>query len=126
MRQSRRCLLLGVLTILSTSGQAYMPDAEDFDAPSLSVRGALKAAIKHDYEDVVVMQTEMAWGAKEMNRYKSIKGEWPVRSSIDDKDTNDDEDEAASGDASFLRGKEAPIDPEDEDTDYWSYLVSIF
>ena len=103
-----------------------MPDAEDFDAPSLSVRGALKAAIKQDYEDGVVMQTEMAWGAKEMNRYKSIKGEWPVRSSVSGDDNDEDEEEEASGDAPFLRGKEALPDPEDADTDYWSYLVSIF
>ena len=100
-----------------------MPDAEGFDAPSLSVRGALKAAIKHDYEDVVVMQTEMAWGAQEMKRYKSIKGEWPVRSSISG-DEKDGEDEGTEG-AAFLRRKDMP-DPEDEDTDYWSYLISIF
>lgn len=100
-----------------------MPDTEGFDAPSLSIRGALKAAIKHDYEDVVVMQTEMAWGANEMKRYKSIKGEWPVRSSVDDPEEAEDDE---SGTPAFLRGNELPPDPEDPSVDYWSYLISIF
>lgn len=34
-----------------------MAEAENSDAPSLSIRGALKAAIDHDYEDVIVIQT---------------------------------------------------------------------
>lgn len=31
-------------------------------------------------EDYIVMQMEMAWGMKEMARYKNHKGEWPTRS----------------------------------------------
>lgn len=111
------CLLL-----ISRATIAYMPDAETFDAPSMSIRGALKAAIKHDYEDVVVMQTEMAWGANEMKKYKSIKGEWPVRSSLDEKGQEQEEED----DTAFLRKKDGEPNPEDADTDYWNYLVSIF
>ena len=98
---------------------AYTPEADKFDAPSLSVRGALKAAIENDYEDVIVMQTEMAWGAQEMQRYKSIKGEWPVRSSVTE--TKKDSEPV------FFRGSEPPPPRnEDGEVDYWSYLISIF
>ena len=60
-----------------------MPEEEGFQAPSLEVRGALKTAMIEDYEDVIVMQAEMAWGAQEMKKYKSIRGAWPVRSELE-------------------------------------------
>lgn len=98
-----------------------MPEMQKFDAPSLSIRGALKAAMDHDYEDVIVMQTEMAWGAQEMKRYKSLKGEWPVRSSLGVSEENDSQDQNL-----FRGNKEPEANPEGDNIDYWNYLVSIF
>jgi hypothetical protein len=109
------------LLVQFTSTQAYTPEAEKFDPPSLSIRGALKAAIDHDYEDVIVMQTEMAWGAQEMQRYRSIKGEWPVRSSVPQ--GKQDLDHGAPG---HFRRSEPPPTNEDGEGDYWTYLISMF
>ena len=83
-------LALTVLLVASSSSSttstgvlAFMPEEEGFQAPSLEVRGALKTAMIEDYEDVIVMQAEMAWGAQEMKKYKSIRGAWPVRSELE-------------------------------------------
>ncbi|CAB9513022.1 expressed unknown protein [Seminavis robusta] len=131
-RRASSFLFICVLLLLKVEG--YTPEAEKFDAPSLSIRGALKAALDHDYEDVIVMQTEMAWGAQEMKRYKAHKGEWPVRSAL--KDDNElgggggggggTSSSAVGGVPGFFRGTESPPTNEEGEIDYWAYLVSIF
>ena len=117
------CLALLLLLCELQLVNSYMPNPEKFDAPSLSIRGALKAAIEHDYEDVIVMQAEMAWGAQEMKRYQAIRGQWPVRTpSVVTENENQ---------TSLFRGSSSdpqapPPTTADGTVDYWAYLVSIF
>jgi hypothetical protein len=49
-------------------------------------------------EDYIVMQMEMAWGMKEMSRYRSHRGDWPTRSasSLESNAEQDEEDRVAA------------------------------
>merc|ERR1719491_1041732 len=40
----------------------------------------LRGADQIQLEDYIIMENEMAWGMKEMARYKYHRGEWPTRS----------------------------------------------
>ena len=114
-------LLLLLLAALLHPSHAFMPEEDTFDAPSLRVRGALKAAIVEDYEDVIVMQAEMAWGAQEMKRYKSVRGEWPVRSELKGRDSTIAPELGDHGAKLVRHGPSG-----EEKIDYWAYLISIF
>ena len=144
MTISTLSLLVVALVVMATSVSASsshtMPKENKFEAPSKNVRGALKKAIDHDFEDIIVMQTEIAWGANEMSKYKTIRGDWPVRSNFvheeyeNPKSRSSNEGRgAAADDEDFLnvprtRGGAAAAanSVAAPEADYWSYLISIF
>jgi len=128
-------------------------DHDDFDATLLNKK-KMTTTVKFDYEDVIVMQTEMAWGAQEMKRYKSLRGQWPVRSELEgrsssssssttrtrttttsssnnnsfssiDKNKKAPELGAIDGMGSLFRG-DGQEEYDADDVDYWKYLISIF
>lgn len=107
--------LISVVALLSSSGVQGFPEE-----PSEAVREHIKTVITE--EDVQVMQTEMAWGVQEMMRYKSIRGNWPVRSALTG------EEEVEEKDAPPLRGSKDNNKQEFESIhhEYWNYMISIF
>jgi hypothetical protein len=105
-------LLVAVALFNTSSTHAFREE------PSASIREQM-AAISE--EDVIVMQTEMAWGAEEMKRYKSLRGEWPVRSSLSSRA------QTASESSLFFRGAaNAQSHQGQPHHDHWNYLVSMF
>ena len=106
--------LLLALATLSTSVQGF------HEEPSDAVREHMKNYLSE--EDVQVMQTEMAWGVQEMRRYKSIRGDWPVRSALTGQKPADDDE------SSLFRGKSSsqPRQMESIHHEYWNYLISLF
>jgi hypothetical protein len=68
------------------------------------------------------MQAEMAWGAAEMQRYKNLRGAWPVRSALTGEE-GDNEDTSIAG---LFRGNGKSEDRNAPQQDYWNYLVSMF
>ena len=96
---------------------------ESFDVPSDKVRGELKAAIAD--EDVIVMQAEMQWGAQEMQRYRALRGTFPVRSAL----TGEGADNQDTSIVGLFRGGSNSQPAEggsDAQEDYWKYLISMF
>jgi hypothetical protein len=69
---------LVVMTLLSTKNP---------EASMLRPGGSKDDTVQ--VEDYIVMQMEMAWGVKEMSRYKKHRGEWPTRSSSNYDDTDE-------------------------------------
>lgn len=91
-----------------------------YEIPSESIRGAMKAAFRdQDMAEVSVMQHELNWGAAEIQRYKNLRGQWPVRSTPNINDTTRNE----SGIYYPLDSADSQIAPQ---SDYWDYLVSMF
>ena len=93
--------------------------------PSDSVRQGIRTAIAD--EDVMVMQAEMAWGATEMKRYKTLRGDWPTRSALaseEQAETNSrgiPTSSSSSSEGGLFRGGRGATSG-----DYWNYLVSMF
>lgn len=110
---------------LPCQANAFMPEEEHFDAPSPTIRGALKQAMVEDYEDVIVMQQEMAWGAQEMKRYKTLRGEWPVRSELEGRKGSKSPELGGDDGPKDIFGESVTMGPGGE-SDYWTYLISIF
>ena len=100
-------LLLAVINYNPLSTCAFR------EAPSASVREQM-ATISE--EDVIVMQAEMAWGAEEMKRYKNLRGDWPIRSSVLESDNEH----------SNFRGASTQAQQGQPHHEYWNYLVSMF
>ena len=77
--------------------------------------------------DIAIMQKEIKWGMQEMQRYKLLKGEWPVRPMA-----------AAAAEAEFPPKKPSLSDDESSKSirgqkpketahsNYWNLLVSVF
>lgn len=106
-------ILLLACAALSTSVQGF------HEEPSDAVRAHIKNVITE--EDVLVMQAEMEWGAQEMRRYKTLRGDWPVRSALTG------QEEPAEDDQGLFRGGTSR--PEMESSvhhEYWNYLISMF
>lgn len=99
------------------------------DVPSEDMREAIRGAFEgEDLADVAMMKTEIEWGAQEMQRYRSLRGEWPVRSSSDEDDEfkvhmDSSLAESLRGSIEYDEELSSPIDPQN---DYWDYLISIF
>jgi len=82
----------------------------------------------------MVMQHEMAWGATEMKRYKTLRGEWPTKSALASDelkrtststfpDLVEEELSLFRGTAKEGSGAESDRTVGDH---YWDYLVSMF
>lgn len=120
-----RLLQAVAVLLLATTASAYMPEEEGFTAPSLEVKAAMVA----DYEDVVVMQAEMAWGEQEMKKYKSLRGEFPVRSDWEGRKGSTNNKSELPPEFGLRRRNEGSANNKDGKTkgeDYWTYLISIF
>ncbi|CAB9518677.1 expressed unknown protein [Seminavis robusta] len=121
MMQYYRQIILFLLLVVFQSTQAF------HEEPSESVRRHL-ATISE--EDVIVMQAEMAWGAQEMKRYKTLRGDWPVRSSLagpGDSNNKAQQQPLDNGDSTLFRGGSSQQQESGEPHhDYWNYLVSMF
>jgi hypothetical protein len=96
--------------------------AIDHQSGQSSKLGITEKPADLEYEDFVVMQAEISWGIKEMNRYKECTGNWPIRV-----DARDD----------FLAMKQHHTDPYNRErvlnrkkmgkyTDYWDVVISVF
>jgi hypothetical protein len=109
----RRLVLLLALVVVTVSGQ----QEQSAIASSSSVPGD---------GDIAIMQKEIKWGMQEMQRYKMLRGEWPVRTTqpplLDLAEASRGRDKPKE---STVRG--APR--QDEATphsSYWNLLVSVF
>jgi hypothetical protein len=91
------------------------------------IGGPNTKSAKVQVEDYIVMQIEMAWGMKEMSRYKSHRGDWPTRSasSFESNDDHDDEDlvaisraknEAKEKETSFLKVANGQVPKKQDET----------
>ena len=109
-------LLLAVAT-LSSNVNAF------HEEPSDAVRDHIKNTITE--EDVKVMQAEMAWGAQEMRRYKSVRGGWPVRSAITGQEVAE-EKETDREETLFRGGNKQAATEDSPHHEYWNYLISMF
>ena len=76
--------------------------------------------------DIAIMQKEIKWGMQEMQRYKLLKGEWPVRpmaataeAEFPPKKPSLSEDESTKS----IRGQKPK---ETAHSNYWNLLVSVF
>jgi len=107
-----------VLALLTTAAKPVSA----FDEPTQVVRDAMTATIED--EDVLVMQAEMAWGAHEMKRYKTLRGDWPLRSKLtaDAQSDEEEEEHLFRGSGTHSPNNDAP----NPQNDYWNYLVSMF
>lgn len=103
--------------------------------------------------DIAIMQKEIKWGMEEMQRYKSIRGAWPVRVHDDDvRDDDVDRDSSVTkqqkknaqlnehldrmrdnnnsnnnGETQSVRGAVKPEEPAPSaHHSYWNLLVSVF
>jgi len=93
--------------------------------------------------DIAIMQKEIKWGMQEMQRYKTIRGNWPVRVEPSDLQVEDQMREnkrkqveiistSASSDevpTRTVRGARPAVElPEDDSphATYWKLLVSVF
>jgi len=92
--------------------------------------------------DIAIMQKEIKWGMQEMQRYKTIRGNWPVR--VEPSDQVEDQmrenkrkqveiiSTSASSDevpTRTVRGARPAVElPEDDSphATYWKLLVSVF
>ena len=128
IQQPTRLFALLLVVLLANTVSAYMPQEEGFTAPSLEVKAAMVA----DYEDVIVMQAEMAWGEQEMRKYKSLRGEFPVRSDWEGRKGSSTASTSKSElppEFGLRRRNEGSPNHKDGKTkgeDYWTYLISIF
>jgi hypothetical protein len=110
--QLQRYLSLLLLALICLSVQGF------HEEPSDAVREHIKNVITD--EDVQVMQAEMAWGVQEMQRYKTIRGNWPVRSPLTG------QEEAPPEDRSLFRGANNTPHNQSAHHEYWNYLIAMF
>jgi hypothetical protein len=89
-------------------------------AHSENIRNALKTAFADD-EDVIVMQTELAWGAAEMQKYKNLRGEFPIR-----KESKEQAEEHGGIFRELDEFSAMYHHHGNGQSDYWNYLVSLF
>lgn len=141
---SRKILLhiLLVLAVLSLSPKEVVaqPPQPTEDPQQSTVPGE---------GDIAIMQKEIKWGMQEMQRYKSIRGAWPVR--VHDDDVRDEKHDTTattkqqkkneklnqqldlirnnnnnnSGETQSVRGAVKPESPSVHHS-YWNLLVSVF
>lgn len=99
--------------------------------------------------DIAIMQKEIKWGMQEMQRYKSIRGAWPVRSHEDDADGGESNNSGGLSSTSTkqlevaarnsrrkeddnnnkqrtVRGGAKPGEEMSAHNSYWDLLVSVF
>lgn len=83
--------------------------------------------------DIAIMQKEIKWGMQEMQRYKMLKGEWPVRpvAATEEKVVDHFPKRSSSADEAStshhhhrMRGHHKPKDT--AHINYWDLLVSVF
>jgi len=88
--------------------------------------------------DIAIMQKEIKWGMQEMQRYKTIRGAWPVRMHGEENTDDDDDSKKKRGKEVFssrkahqkatagatVRGAAHP--EHSEHSSYWNLLVSVF
>ena len=75
--------------------------------------------------DIAIMQKEIKWGMQEMQRYKTFKGEWPVRpiSAVpEEREISFSRDKSAEENGN-VRGRKPK---ETKHSNYWNLLVSVF
>lgn len=73
--------------------------------------------------DIAIMQKEITWGMQEMQRYKTLRGEWPVRPMEKDEKVVDFRRDRTTEENGGMRGKKPQ---ETAHSNYWNLLVSVF
>jgi hypothetical protein len=82
--------------------------------------------------DIAIMQKEIKWGMQEMQRYKMLRGEWPVRTTPQEQQEQDVVQDIASRRDKPNKQKESTVRgaPRQDDatphSTYWNLLVSVF
>ena len=75
--------------------------------------------------DIAIMQKEIKWGMQEMQRYKTLRGAWPVRpvANIESELENIFARDRSGEENGSMRGKKPKETPH---STYWKLLVSVF
>ena len=91
--------------------------------------------------DIAIMQKEIKWGMQEMQRYKSIRGAWPVR--VPEEDANNNNNGILTKPLEIVRSHRDDKQPQPQHVrgggtkgggeenasahnSYWNLLVSVF
>jgi hypothetical protein len=114
----RRLFLLLALVLVVSAQQEQSAIASSSNAPGDG--------------DIAIMQKEIKWGMQEMQRYKMLRGEWPVRTTQQEQQEQEVIQELASRRDKPNKPKESTVRgaPRQDDatphSTYWNLLVSVF